>query len=121
MSERFKKSCEEKGVRLRIIPHGSHHQLGAVERDHQVRREQMALYQRAFPDDSLRTVLQFTSQQRNRMLNVSGFSPSTLVLGYTPKMPGGHNDCNLAEQARHADVTSKAHLDLARRVIAAKA
>ena len=115
MSERFKKSCEEKGVKLRIIPHGSHHQLGAVERDHQVRREQMALYQRAFPDDSLRTVLQFTSQQRNRMLNVSGFSPSTLLLGYTPKMPGGHDDFNLAEQARHADVTSKAHLDLAKK------
>eukprot|EP00434_Breviolum_minutum_P015613 symbB.v1.2.013753.t1/scaffold976.1/size149240/6 len=103
MSERFKASCEEKGVRLRIIPHGSHHQLGSLERDHQVRREQMALYQRAFPEDTLRTVLQFTSQQRNRMLNVCGYSPSTLVLGYTPKIPGGHDDFNLAEQARHAD------------------
>lgn len=86
MSERFKANCEEKGVRLRIIPHGSHHQLGSLERDHQVRREQMALYQRAFPEDTLRTVLQFTSQQRNRMLNVCGYSPSTLVLGYTPNV-----------------------------------
>ena len=37
MSEKFKKGCEVSNIQLRIIPHGSHHQLGALERDHQVR------------------------------------------------------------------------------------
>ena len=121
MSEKFKKGCEVNNIKLRIIPHGSHRQLGALERDHQVRREQLALYARAFPDDSLRRALRETAQQRNRMRSVGGSSPAMLALGYVPRIPGCHDEFNLAEQARHQDVQSQAHEDLMRRTAAAKA
>lgn len=55
------------------------------------------------------------------MRSVGGSSPAMLALGYVPRIPGCHDEFNLAQQTRHQDVQSQAHEDLMRRTAAAKA
>ena len=121
MSEAMAKWAQANGIKLRLIPKGGHHMLGALERDHQVRREQLGLYSRIFPEDSLKKSLLITSAQRNRYRLVGGYSPATLALGYQPRDPGEGDNQNLAEMASHEDVQSKANQDRRRRSVAAQA
>ena len=121
MSEAMAKWAQANGIKLRLIPKGGHHMLGALERDHQVRREQLGLYARIFPEDSLKKSLLITSAQRNRYRLVGGYSPATLALGYQPRDPGEGDNLNLAEMSAHEDVRSKANQDRRRRSVAAQA
>ncbi len=121
LSEAMANWAQANGIKLRLIPKGGHHMLGALERDHQVRREQLALYGRIFPEDSLKKSLLITSAQRNRYRLVGGFSPATLALGYQPRDPGGEDNPNLAEMSAREDVRSKANQDRRSRSVAAQA
>ena len=121
MSEAMAKWAQAHGIKLRLIPKGGHHMLGALERDHQVRREQLGLYARIFPEDSLKRSLLITSAQRNRYRLVGGYSPATLALGYQPRDPGEGDNLNLAEMSAHEDVRSRANQDRRRRSAAAQA
>ena len=55
------------------------------------------------------------------MRSVGGSSPAMLALSSVPRIPGCHDEFNLAQQTRHQDVQSQAHEDLMRRTAAAKA
>ena len=39
--------------------------------------------------DELMKILDVAVQQKNRLMNVGGYSPMQRVLGYQPKVPGG--------------------------------
>ena len=121
MSEAMARWAQSHGIKLRLIPKRGHHMLGALERDHQVRREQLGLYARIFPEDSLKKSLLITSAQRNRYRLVGGYSPATLALGYQPRDPGEGDNLNLAEMSAHEDVRSRANQDRRRRSVAAQA
>ena len=121
MSEAMAKWAQANGIKLRLIPKGGHHMLGALERDHQVRREQLGLYSRIFPEDSLKKSLLITSAQRNRYRLVRGYSQATSALGNQPRDPREGDNQNLAEMASHEDVQSKANQDRRRRSVAAQA
>ena len=75
MSEEFAEWCRSRGIRLTLIPRDAHHELGILERNHQVRREQIAIYHDMHPEDSLKVAVRVTQQQRNRLRNVHGFTP----------------------------------------------
>ncbi|CAK0872984.1 unnamed protein product, partial [Prorocentrum cordatum] len=82
------------GIKLDLIPKGTHHRLhvGLVERNHAVSWEQLSKYHLQFPDDSLKTALRMTASQRNTLRNVHGLSTAALVLGTQPKIPGARCD-----------------------------
>ena len=89
MSFAFRNWCEKHGVKLEMIPKDAHHQLGFLEREHQVRREQVAL--------------RWTCAARNRYHSVRGFSPQQWVLGTDPRVGDVLEDpFNLAEQTAAA-------------------
>lgn len=46
MSQEFRDWAENRGIKLQLIAEGVHHQLGMLERNHQVRREQLAIYEK---------------------------------------------------------------------------
>ena len=74
MSQFMKDWCELRGIRLSIVPRGAHHSLAFVERHHQVRREQLAIYKKDHPGDKLKTALTWTSAVSNRMSSVNGYT-----------------------------------------------
>ena len=45
VSQEFKDWAENRGIKLQLIAKDAHHQLGMLERNHQVRREQLAIYE----------------------------------------------------------------------------
>ena len=63
-----------------------------LERNHQVRREQLSIYKKLHKDDSLRKAVRITCPQPNRLRNVEGFAPVQLVLGVVPRLPGALAD-----------------------------
>ena len=111
MSDKYKCWVERHGIKLELIPEGAHAKLGLIERNHQVRREQLAIYALAFPNDKFSTALRITCGQRNRLRNVGGFSPVQLVLGKIPRLPGtlADSEFHLAEQS--AATMQGRHLD----------
>ena len=63
-----------------------------LERNHQVRREQLALYHDKHPRDNLRKSLRITCEARNWLRGVKGYSPLQRVLGVCPSLPGAIAD-----------------------------
>ena len=123
MSQGFADWVESFGGKLELIPARAHHRLGLLERNHQVRREQLAIYGKTFPDDPLRLALRVTQNQRNALRNVRGFSPTSLVLGSAPRVPGGlaDEDFRLSEHTALLDPASAQYKDQERRVAAGRA
>ena len=88
MSEEFQTWCDDRGIRLILVPKEAHHRMGTVERLHAVRRQQ--LHKMMLEDESI-TLLEavnYSTMQRNRLRNIHGTSPSNLVFGSTPSLPG---------------------------------
>ena len=100
MSREFMKWSHGLGIRVKVIARGAHHTSGMLERNHQVRREHIALHHEAHPDDSLKKALVVPCSQRNRLRNVSGFTPLQRVFGATPTGPRGV----VGESARQSDL-----------------
>ena len=123
MSKKFKEWTDSHGIKLDLIPEGAHHMLGLLERNHQVRREQLATYAQTFPEDHLGKALRITAAQRNRLRNVGGFSPTGLVLGKVPRLPAtlADEDFKLSEHAAVTDKGSEYQADMLRRAEAAAA
>ena len=113
---------EKREIKLDMIPKDAHHRLGLLERNHAVRREQLSIYVKTFPDDSLKTALRMTAAQRNQLRNVDGYSPALLVLGKQSNVPGAivEEDFRLNEQSALTG-TSKLTDIMERRTAAGKA
>ena len=88
MSEFFQAWCDERQIRLILVPKEAHHQLGLVERLHAVRRHQLVLMKSEKPDLEIETAVLLACEQRNRLRSVHGASPVALVFGYTPAQAG---------------------------------
>ena len=88
MPQEFKDWAENHGIKLQLIAKDAHHQLGMLERNHQVRREQLSIYKNLHKKDSLWQAVRMTTPQINRLLNVRSYSPIQLVLGVVPRPPG---------------------------------
>ena len=80
MLQEFKDWAEARGIKMQLIAKDAHHQLGMLERNHQVRREQITIYGATHKKDTLRQAGGMTCSQRNRLRNVKGYSPTQLVL-----------------------------------------
>ena len=111
------------GIRLKIVCADAHHQLGPLERNHAVRREQLAIYEKTHPEDDFATALLVTNQQRNRLRNVRGFTPAQRVLGVFPRQPGDvtEGEVRLSDLMGLDDEASQFAKDVQRRTDAAKA
>ena len=70
MSKEFLEWATKFNIKLSFIPAECHHELGILERNHAVRREQIALYNDKFPEDPFEQVLKITCMQRNRLRGV---------------------------------------------------
>jgi hypothetical protein len=105
------------------LPKDGRHWLGVLERNHAVRREQIGIYEKVFPNDSFGTALRMTNNARNRLRNAGGRSPNMLALGQVSRLPAGlcDDDFKLAEQAAVTDTKSAAYQDMLRRTTAAEA
>ena len=101
MSQRLKDFCTACNVRLQLIPEGAHHRLGALERNHAVRREQLAIFVDKNPETDMKHAVVITCAARNRLHNARGFSPVQRVFGTTPHMPGSLDEeyFNVGEQS----------------------
>ena len=88
MSQRLKDFCTACNVKWQLIPDGAHHRLGALERNHAVRREQLAIFMDKNPETDMKHAVVLTCAARNRLHNARGFSPVQRVFGTTPHMPG---------------------------------
>ena len=120
MGDEFAEWCRSRGIRLVLIPRDAHHELGMLERNHQVRREQIAIYHDMHPEDSLKVAVRVTQQQRNRLRNVRGFTPVQRALGTLPTVPGTLSD----EPTKMTDISASGedfHADIQRRADAGKA
>ena len=122
-SEAFSDFCSRFGVRLIVVPAGAHFKLGMIERNHAVRRKQITLYERDFPDDDVDHAVDVTCGQRNRLRDVGGSTPLTLVFGSAPRMIGDLSSENfqLGEQSSFLEHESALATALARKTSAAKA
>jgi len=123
MSHVFREWAGGQGIRLDMIPKDAHHRLGILERNHQVRREQLEIYHAAHPKDSLRKAVRITCPQRNRLRNVRGFTPAQRVLGVLPRLPGtlAEEEFRLAEQSQATDARTEFAETLARQASAGAA
>ena len=88
MSEFFQAWCDDKGIKLVLVPKEAHHQLGLVERLHAVRRQQLYKMKKEKPDLKLESAVLHACDQRNRLRSVHGASPVSIVFGYTPAQAG---------------------------------
>eukprot|EP00959_Pyramimonas_sp_CCMP1952_P168464 3520029-Pyramimonas_sp.AAC.1 len=69
-SVEFKKFTDANHIALYFIPKECHHELGILERNRAVRREQIALYGERYKNDEFGDVLRITCGQRNRLRGV---------------------------------------------------
>lgn len=88
MSEFFQAWCDDKGIKLILVPKEAHHQLGLVERLHAVRRQQLYKMKKEKMDLKLDLAVLHACDQRNRLRSVHGSSPAAIVFGYTPAQAG---------------------------------
>ena len=88
MSEDFQSWCDDKGIKLTIVPKEAHHRMGTVERLHAVRRQQLHKMMIEDPTITLEAAVIHSTAQRNNLRNINGCSPSQLVFGKTPSMRG---------------------------------
>ena len=91
--------------------------LGMLERNHAVRREQIAKYADQRPDDDLETAVRMTCAQRNRLRGVRGSTPALIALGQLPQQSGGIAD----EPFQNRELGNEQHVDIQRRMAAATA
>ena len=89
MSQRLKDFCTAYHVKLQLIPEGAHHRLGALERNHAVRREQIGIFLERNPSYDVAKSVTVTCAARNRLHNARGYSPVQRVFGSQPRLPGG--------------------------------
>eukprot|EP00435_Cladocopium_sp_Y103_P063429 s366_g25.t1 len=91
MSEILQSWCDERGIRLVLVPKEAHHQLGLVERLHAVRRQQLLKMKAELKADNnepkIEDAVWHACEQRKRMRAV-GTSPVALVFGYAPNQAG---------------------------------
>ncbi|CAK0792453.1 unnamed protein product [Prorocentrum cordatum] len=120
VSEEFSEWCDTRQIKLQLIPRDAHHRLGILERNHQVRREQIAKYHEDRPDDSLKVTVRVTCDMRNRLRNVRGFTPAQRALGRQPRDLGNMADepTTMGDLGEHDEGF---YLNLGRRRDAAKA
>ncbi|CAK0875283.1 unnamed protein product, partial [Prorocentrum cordatum] len=112
-----------RSVRVAVLPmakrfnQGAHRELGLMERNRAVRREQLAKYHMQIPDDLLKAARRMTASQRNALRNVNVSSPAMLVLDAQPEIPGAlsDEDFGLAEQSALTDPESEVHEIMVRR------
>ena len=121
MSQEFKDWAEDRGIKIQLTAKDAHHQLGKLERNHQVRREQITIYGDTHKKDSLRQAVRMTTPQRNRLRNVKGYSPTQLVLGVVPRLPGTLADEDFRLSELKTDKRSEVLQDLEGRTRAGKA
>ena len=67
MSEYFQAWCDDKGIKLVLVPKEAHHQLGLVERLHAVPRQQLYKMKSEKPDLKLDVAVLHACDQRNRL------------------------------------------------------
>ena len=70
------------------MPEGAHYRLGALERNHAVRREQIAIFLDKNRDVEPKKAVVITCAARNRLHNARGWSPVQRVFGAQPRLPG---------------------------------
>lgn len=84
MSEYLQAWCDDKGIKLLLVPKETHHQLGLVERLHAVRRQQLYKMKTEKFDLKLETAGLHACDQRNGLRSVHRVSAVSIVFGYTP-------------------------------------
>lgn len=84
MSEYLQAWCDDKGIKLLLVPKETHHQLGLVERLHAVRRQQLYKMKNERFDLKLETAGLHACDQRNGLRSVHRVSAVSIVFGYTP-------------------------------------
>ena len=87
-STRMKDCCTAYNIKLQLIPEGAHYRLGALERNHAVRREQIAIFMDKNRDVEPKKSVVITCAARNRLHNARGWSPVQRVFGAQPRLPG---------------------------------
>ena len=92
MSEEFRNWTSRYNIKIDLVPKECHHALGMMERNHAVRREQLAIYEKERPDDTLPQALTATCSQRNRLRGVRGSTPALIALGMLPTSTSGLAD-----------------------------
>ena len=117
MSEFFQAWCDDRQIRLELVPKEAHHQLGMVERLHAVRRQQLIKMKAEKSDLKLEQAVLHACEQRNRLRTVHGASPAAMVFGLTPGQAGISDD----PHGVRPDGAAKHMEDMAVRTMAAKA
>ena len=69
-SQKFQEYLATKGMKAAIVARDAHHMLGILERNHQVRRDQIQIYHNMHKEDNLKFVVRLTCEQRNRLRNI---------------------------------------------------
>lgn len=118
-SDKFESLADEFGIAIKTVPTEAHDRIGAIERQHAALR---AVYEKIKPDTPLmpkseRLAMAF------RALNDApdadtGITPTTLVFGVHPKLPGSRKRGTMAERAMIIrEATKFASTQKARRLV----
>lgn len=115
----FKEAADEWGIVLKPIPTEAHERVGLLERRHAVVRAVYDKLRIDLPHLSPSDRLSYTFRAINDVPDAdTGISPTTMVFGVYPKLPGSGPRGSMAERARIiSECTKLAERMKARRVI----
>ena len=88
MNEKFKEMCEKLGIKLMSTGANSPWQAGIVERNHMVVDNILEKLMADQPKVPAKQLLPHAIFAKNSLVTVYGYSPSQLVFGQNPKIPG---------------------------------
>ena len=118
-SKEFGDAADSMGIVLKIVPTEAHERIGKVERSHAVLRTVYTKLKHDLPKISKDDRLSLAFRALNDTPNgETGVSPTAMVFGVHPKLPGGGNRGSYAQRAKIVSDCTKLVVKMrARRIV----
>ena len=118
-SKYFENAAKDFDIKVKCVPTEAHYRIGKVERAHSVLRSVYQKLKIDLPEISKEDRLSLSFRALNDVPStVTGVTPTMLVFGIRPKLPGRNRDNSLAKRAQVVeDCTKLAKKMISRRLI----